>query len=49
MKGKFTMGLKHQKLKIISIELEIKDTTEQTQIGLLHKLTYTSKLTVRGG
>jgi len=33
--------------RIYPIELEIKDT--QIQIGLLHTLTYTSKLTVRGG
>ena len=34
--------------RIYLVELEIKDATD-TEIGLLHTLTYTSTLTVRGG
>ena len=38
----------HSKTSVAGIELDIKDAT-YTYIDLLHTLTYTTKLTVRGG
>ena len=38
----------HNKTLVAGIELDIKDAT-YTYIGLLHTMTYTTKLTVRGG